>query len=180
MARCPAHGDRAPSLSVSIGNAAVLLHDFGGCSKENIVAAIGLTMADLFPKTNDAWRRQQDGLRRQMRATPVETATTLLRRELERVREAERERLGYDPPVTSRTVNAVRARVGRICGVELAPIPAFVWECPPHDGDPLWPMLFERALEQMAWEADGPTPCDALRAKELAAEMLHELTESTK
>jgi hypothetical protein len=187
-ARCPAHDDREPSLSVKIGDHAVVLHDFGGCSAQSIVASIGMTMADLFPKTDDAWGRQQDGLRRQMRATPVATTRAMLRRELDRVRAAQRKELGYDSPVTSRTINEVRVRVGRIVSVELAPVAPFIWECAPHDSDPLWPTLFERALEQevrrrwhalypeaQGWETDpgGHTVSDVFRAQRLAAEWLH-------
>ena len=49
---CPDHGkgqgDHHPSLSVSSGDAgSVLLHCHAGCNTENVVAAFGLTMADL-------------------------------------------------------------------------------------------------------------------------------------
>jgi len=51
VARCPAHGDRSPSLSIrELDDGRVLLHDFGGCSVESIVAAIGMELADLFPE----------------------------------------------------------------------------------------------------------------------------------
>jgi len=49
-ARCPAHEDRQNSLSVAAGDdGRVLLKCFAGCPAEQIVAAIGLTMRDLFP-----------------------------------------------------------------------------------------------------------------------------------
>lgn len=49
MARCPAHGDKSPSLSVSVGSdGRVLLHCHAGCKTEDIVWAMGLTMQDLF------------------------------------------------------------------------------------------------------------------------------------
>ncbi len=49
-ARCPAHDDKHASLSIGVGDdGRVLLHDFAGCSVEQIVAALGLTVADLFP-----------------------------------------------------------------------------------------------------------------------------------
>src|SRR6266581_4076355 len=49
-ALCPAHDDRNPSLSVSTGDdGRVLLRCFAGCSAEQIVAALGLEMSDLFP-----------------------------------------------------------------------------------------------------------------------------------
>ena len=53
QARCPAHNDSGPSLSLREGDdERVLLHCFAGCSTASVVAAIGLTMADLFPPSN--------------------------------------------------------------------------------------------------------------------------------
>jgi hypothetical protein len=50
QARCPAHEDRSPSLSVrELPDGRVLLHDFGGCDTADVLAAAGLRMADLFP-----------------------------------------------------------------------------------------------------------------------------------
>ncbi len=50
-AHCPAHDDRQQSLSIGEGrNGEVLLHCFAGCRTEDIVAALGLAMSDLFPK----------------------------------------------------------------------------------------------------------------------------------
>jgi hypothetical protein len=49
IARCPAHEDRSPSLSIAEGrDGRVLLNCFAGCPPENIVQALGLTMRDLF------------------------------------------------------------------------------------------------------------------------------------
>lgn len=48
MACCPAHVDETPSLSVKDVADRIVIHDFGGCSAEEIVAAVGLTLADLF------------------------------------------------------------------------------------------------------------------------------------
>lgn len=47
---CPAHEDTTPSLSVSIGQDRdrVLLHCHAGCTAEQVAAAVGLAMADLF------------------------------------------------------------------------------------------------------------------------------------
>jgi hypothetical protein len=51
VARCPAHDDRSPSLSVrELDDGRVLLHDFGGCETEAVLAAIGLTLGDLFAR----------------------------------------------------------------------------------------------------------------------------------
>src|SRR5690349_21123001 len=47
---CPAHHDRHPSLSIAIGtDGRLLLKCHAGCTVDSIVAAIGLTLADLFP-----------------------------------------------------------------------------------------------------------------------------------
>jgi len=50
IARCPAHEDRTPSLSVrELDDGRLLVYDFGGCGVEAIVAAVGLTLQDLMP-----------------------------------------------------------------------------------------------------------------------------------
>ncbi len=46
-ARCPAHADRAPSLSVNWGNGKVVLHDHAGCTNEAILSALNLRWSDL-------------------------------------------------------------------------------------------------------------------------------------
>jgi hypothetical protein len=49
IARCPAHNDRHPSLSINEGtDGRVLLHCHAGCSVEAILAAQGLETRDLF------------------------------------------------------------------------------------------------------------------------------------
>jgi hypothetical protein len=48
-ARCPAHEDRSPSLSVRVGDdGRVLVYCHAGCRTEDVVAAIGLSRRDLF------------------------------------------------------------------------------------------------------------------------------------
>lgn len=50
IARCPAHEDKSPSLSVREGDTgAVLLHCFAGCDVHAVTAALGVTVTDLFP-----------------------------------------------------------------------------------------------------------------------------------
>ena len=52
VACCPAHNDRQPSLSIGLGDEGqVLLNCFAGCSLEQIVEAMGITIAELFPQT---------------------------------------------------------------------------------------------------------------------------------
>ena len=50
VARCPAHDDDSPSLSVSRGSdGRVLVHCHAGCSAEQICDSLGLKLADLMP-----------------------------------------------------------------------------------------------------------------------------------
>ena len=58
MARCPAHDDRTPSLSVSLGQKAILFHCFAGCDQQSVLAALareGFEAPALFsgPTTTD-------------------------------------------------------------------------------------------------------------------------------
>lgn len=51
MCVCPAHDDRSPSLSVTLGRTAILFHCFAGCSNEEVIAALGrrgVRARDLF------------------------------------------------------------------------------------------------------------------------------------
>ena len=51
VARCPAHEDKTPSLSIrEIEDGMLLINCFGGCSPESVVTAMGLQMTDLFPR----------------------------------------------------------------------------------------------------------------------------------
>ncbi|MFZ2872977.1 MAG: DUF3987 domain-containing protein [Phycisphaerales bacterium] len=57
-ARCPAHEDRSPSLSIGVGtDARVLLHCHAGCPVEAIVGMLGLAMKDLMPMQQVEARR---------------------------------------------------------------------------------------------------------------------------
>lgn len=50
VARCPAHDDRAPSLSISAADdGRILLHCWAGCETVDVLAALGLTWHDLYP-----------------------------------------------------------------------------------------------------------------------------------
>lgn len=58
--RCPAHEDGSPSLSVSEGtDGRVLIHCFGGCRADDVIAAVGLEWKDLFPGTLDSDARRE-------------------------------------------------------------------------------------------------------------------------
>ncbi len=51
ITRCPAHADKSPSLSIrELEDGRILIHDFGGCSTADVLAAVGLEFSDLYPK----------------------------------------------------------------------------------------------------------------------------------
>lgn len=51
LACCPAHKDRSPSLTVrGLDDGRILIHCFAGCGAADVMDAIGLETADLFPK----------------------------------------------------------------------------------------------------------------------------------
>ncbi len=49
QARCPAHADKSPSLSIADQDGVVLVHCFAQCSVEDICGAVGIDMTELFP-----------------------------------------------------------------------------------------------------------------------------------
>jgi|TARA_R110000824_G_scaffold10814_1_gene47325 hypothetical protein len=60
-ARCPAHDDRGPSLSVTeTDDQMVLIHCFAGCGAAEVVGALGLQMSDLYPKDDFMKSRRYD------------------------------------------------------------------------------------------------------------------------
>lgn len=60
IAKCPAHPDRSPSLSIrEVDDGRVLLYDFGGCDTESVLAALGLIVGDLFAKPLGEFRPSQ-------------------------------------------------------------------------------------------------------------------------
>jgi hypothetical protein len=51
LSKCPAHDDRKPSLAIrELDDGRTLVHDFGGCAVEDVLAAVGLTFDTLFPE----------------------------------------------------------------------------------------------------------------------------------
>jgi hypothetical protein len=50
-AKCPAHADKSPSLSVKeLEDGRILMHCFGGCGTDAVLGSLGIAMGDLFPK----------------------------------------------------------------------------------------------------------------------------------
>lgn len=93
-ARCPAHDDKRPSLSVSEGDEGrVLVHCHAGCPTDAIAKALGLTLRDLMPDREPSYAspspkppgRQQsagsgDGDTRKVFGTAAEAVAELERR----------------------------------------------------------------------------------------------------
>ena len=61
LARCPAHDDSNPSLSIrEIDDGTLLINDFGGCATSDVLAAVGLDLHALFPKRAHDHRSQPE------------------------------------------------------------------------------------------------------------------------
>ena len=46
----PAHDDKSPSLTIrELDDGRILLHCFGGCDVQEVLAAVGMTFDDLYP-----------------------------------------------------------------------------------------------------------------------------------
>lgn len=56
--QCPAHEDGRPSLSVTDKGDKVMLHCFAGCHTDDVVAALGLQLSDLFDGELDAFENR--------------------------------------------------------------------------------------------------------------------------
>jgi hypothetical protein len=56
LARCPAHKDGRPSLSVrDVGDGRTLVHCFAGCTADEVLSAAGLEWSALFAESPKAW-----------------------------------------------------------------------------------------------------------------------------
>lgn len=81
IACCPAHKDRTPSLTVrGMDDGRILIHCFSGCGAADVMAAIGLETADLFPESlgNLAQVRQPFSATDAMRALRHEAAVVAI------------------------------------------------------------------------------------------------------
>ncbi len=57
-ARCPAHADEKPSLSIAEKSGKILLHCHAGCTTEAVCESLSLSVADLFTEPlNDSGSR---------------------------------------------------------------------------------------------------------------------------
>ncbi len=50
IARCPAHQDKSPSLTIRDVSDRLLIHCFAGCDSYSVMSAVGLELSDLFPE----------------------------------------------------------------------------------------------------------------------------------
>lgn len=55
-ARCPAHEDRDPSLSVTDKGDRIVLHCHAGCETRDVLEAIGLSWSDVFAESSSSQR----------------------------------------------------------------------------------------------------------------------------
>jgi 5S rRNA maturation endonuclease (ribonuclease M5) len=60
-ARCPAHEDRSPSLSARQIEGQALIFCHAGCTTANVMAALGVSMADLYDEPRGVVYRYDDG-----------------------------------------------------------------------------------------------------------------------
>ena len=175
-ARCPAHADASPSLSIrEMSDGRLLLRDFAGCTSLQIVTALGLHLRDLFLPTQ---------VERIDRSRLTEDPKRAVDFEVQRLRDLEVEEIGYQPPRLTRHVAAARERVGRITGRTFAPIVARWWEVEPGCSDPLWTTFIARVVEERALQCDvtddeifaaaSSRPTVAFALVDAAAAMLHE------
>jgi len=68
IARCPAHSDSTPSLSIKeTEDGVILLHCFAGCNTRAILDAIGLDYSDLFP----GFKKQSSSLKSRANAGKI-------------------------------------------------------------------------------------------------------------
>jgi hypothetical protein len=78
VARCPAHDDRSPSLSIrELDDGRILIHDFGGCPATDVLAAVGMELGDLFPERLDDHKPpSRDRLHRHAAVEALKTIST--------------------------------------------------------------------------------------------------------
>lgn len=88
-ARCPAHDDRDPSFTMAetIGNDGtrmILMHCFSGCSKGDILQALGISLSDLYPDgaqghhIRPLYMARQEKKRNDMRRSSLEKERLIL------------------------------------------------------------------------------------------------------
>jgi hypothetical protein len=59
IARCPAHEDKGPSLSIKDDGGKVIMKCFAGCEVADIIGAVGVEWEELFPPNDGTWRSDE-------------------------------------------------------------------------------------------------------------------------
>ena len=112
MARCPAHDDRGPSLSLTekphkvTGELTPLIYCHAGCSSEDVLAAVGLGWEDVLPEKLEhnpatryhAPRETVDSLVIELAEHDREQGKRLSKADIERYREAKKRMKGKAMP----------------------------------------------------------------------------------
>lgn len=81
QAKCPAHDDKTPSLSITQVDDRILLYCFTGCEVSAILSAMGLTWADICPPRDVPYRQAMADIHhRQRRAQEEREAMPAARR----------------------------------------------------------------------------------------------------
>ncbi|NNN00044.1 MAG: hypothetical protein HKL91_09625 [Candidatus Eremiobacteraeota bacterium] len=81
IARCPAHDDRSPSLSIKEGrDGRILVRCWAGCSLPEICSALGIRVSDLFAST-EYQRPQPPRSARELEAAIANELAHVLERE---------------------------------------------------------------------------------------------------
>jgi hypothetical protein len=177
-ARCPAHDDRSPSLSVAEGRKGrVLLFCHAGCEIDAIVQALAIEIRDLFGDDLPA------SCSPEVRHKPT---TAELRAALCDEAELYRKGHGIEGALRTHELNAIRRAVAAMFGVVLDDLPRPLCEGSygGRERDAAWPALFERALrvatiELFGWAIDfgelRPPHAVLIRAEEHAASAMRSI-----
>jgi hypothetical protein len=84
-ARCPAHEDDSPSLHVTqADDGRLLVHCFAGCGAADVVAAVGLTLADLCTGPHGHYLPGRNSRQRQAETAPLPAGYMSLMEQLQR------------------------------------------------------------------------------------------------
>jgi len=116
------------------------------------------------------------------RRAPRATIAAFMDHEIERQRQLRVAREPFDTPqIRSADVNAARRRAAAIFDTRLDPIARYEWEgWHPNDTDPLWPVLFARARDEVSWiQPTAAVPTLSLLAADLAHEWLRAIARAT-
>jgi hypothetical protein len=149
MTRCPAHGDRLPSLSIREGrDGRTLVRCFAGCDPSAIMHAVGLSLSDLF--TDDRPRNLAEPSRR-LSADDIQRE---LQVELERIMADDSQRCDFDVVELPRYRNEARSIIERRFDVQLKREPTLWWQIDPHAVDPVWKICVEQAIRVTAARSD--------------------------